>query len=88
MTNAASSLLCAPGPHGSLGLLHPEVELGSWDLGLSGMHGAGRRQSPETEGLCLPADGQAGLGCVARPRSQLGANSLDSCLGCQGDGNN
>lgn len=39
----------------------------------------GRQEAePRTEGLCLPADGQAGLGCVAKPRGQPGANSLAS----------
>lgn len=80
------SILRAPGPHGNCGLLCSEVELGSGDVGLSGWHGAGMRQSPETEGLCLPTDGQAGLGCGARPGGQSGANSLDGCGGCQGEG--
>lgn len=65
-----------------------EVELGSQDLGLSGKQWAGRRQIPTTEGLCLPADGQAGLGCAAQPRGQSGANSLAGCGDCQGAGNN
>lgn len=53
--------------------------LAAGDLSLSGTQWAGRKQIPGTEGLCLPAVGQAGLGCAAKPRSQPGANSLDSC---------
>lgn len=36
-------------------------------LCLPEMQWAGRKQNPGTESLCLLADGQAGLGCVAKP---------------------
>lgn len=68
----------APGPRPRAGVLgsSTQVELGSWGLGLSGRQGAGWRQIPGTEGLCLPADGQGPTGCKL----------IRQMCFCQGDG--
>lgn len=74
------TLLCAPGSRGGLGLLH--WRSGAWQPGprFVRMHGAGRRQIPGTEGLCLPVEGLAGLSCGAWPRGPVGCKLIRRLL--------